>query len=206
MEERAGRRAEAARQVVTGLWAVILFCGFGTNVSSNLTLPSGGPIGTNSQVELGWNPSPDPAVSGYRLYVGLASRSYSAVYDVGMATNFTVSGLMSGTIYYFAATDYATNGLESDFSAEISFTNAPVASNTPPQITVLNKTADGNFSIGGTAAAGQTYVLVGATNFNPPVTWVPVATNTADAQGSLSLVDLEATNFPQRFYRIEPAW
>ena len=70
-----------------------------------------------TSLTLAWDPNPSPAIAGYRLYDGTASRTYTNVIDVGSVTTGTVSGLVSGVTYFFAVTDYDTNGLESDFSA-----------------------------------------------------------------------------------------
>ncbi len=45
------------------------------------------------------------------------------------------------------------------------------------------------------------FILQAATNLTAPVTWTPLATNTTDANGVWSYVDLGATNRPRRFYR-----
>jgi hypothetical protein len=45
--------------------------------------------------------------------------------------------------------------------------------------------------------------LFAATNLLPPVTWEWVASATANVSGVFQLSDLQATNFPQRFYRIQ---
>ena len=78
-----------------------------------------------------WDPSPSDGVGGYKLYYGTAPHSYTFTTDVGSATNATVSGLSVGTTYYFAATAYDTNGLESAYSTEVSYlmgsTNVSVA-------------------------------------------------------------------------------
>ena len=81
-------------------------------------------------VGLAWNPSPDSIVNGYRVYYGVASRSYSTMIDAGSNTNLVISNLVMGTTYYFAATAYTTNGLESDFSAEAIYTVPGIP--TPP--------------------------------------------------------------------------
>lgn len=85
-----------------------------------LTLPLGA-------VQLAWDPSPDSWVTGYRLYC--ATNSFYGTNDVGMiraidvGTNLTttVYNFQSGT-YYFVATAYTTNGLESLPSNEVSWT------------------------------------------------------------------------------------
>lgn len=94
-----------------------------------------------STVTLAWDPSPGGAIAGYRLYDGPASRTYTNVLDVGSATTATVSNLIRGTTYFFAATAYDTNGLESDYSSEVSYT-VPLLTIAPPTI-VLTTPIDG---------------------------------------------------------------
>ena len=55
--------------------------------------------------------------------------------SVAAGTNLTVSvsNLVEGTTYYFAATAVDTNGLESDYSTEVS----TVADNRPPTLNAL---------------------------------------------------------------------
>lgn len=76
--------------------------------------------GQNCRVTLAWDESPSPSVAGYRVYFGPASRTYTNTVDVGHTTNVTVS-VPAGAVSYYAATAYDTSGLESDFSAEISY-------------------------------------------------------------------------------------
>src|SRR4051812_221038 len=97
-------------------------------------------------VTLGWDASPDPTVTGYKLYYGAGTRNYTNSINTGTATTGVVSGLVSGVTYYFAATAYAASGAESDYSAEVSYT-APAAPNTPPTISALaNQTINKNLS------------------------------------------------------------
>lgn len=56
----------------------------------------------------------------YRVYVGGDSRAYTNVMDAGSALQCTVTNLAQGATYYFAVTAGDTNGLESDFSSEVS--------------------------------------------------------------------------------------
>ena len=69
---------------------------------------------------LAWNPGvPSTDVAGYFIYYGVSTRSYTNRLDAELGTNGTVSNLVAGTTYYFAATAYTTSGLESDFSDEV---------------------------------------------------------------------------------------
>ncbi|HSU57070.1 MAG TPA: Ig-like domain-containing protein [Candidatus Dormibacteraeota bacterium] len=84
-----------------------------------------------------WDASPDAA--GYRIYQGTTSRSYSSIVDAGNVTQLSPSNLTFGVTYYFTATAYDTNGVESDFSDEVSLiagdtdTNPPVINLTSPE-------------------------------------------------------------------------
>ena len=71
-----------------------------------------------ASLELAWNPSPEPLVTGYRLYYGRSSGVYAVVVDAGNRTNYTVTGLDAGLTYYFTATAYTGAGDESTFSNE----------------------------------------------------------------------------------------
>lgn len=78
-------------------------------------------------VTLAWDPSPGPDIAGYKIYYGTAPGDYSQTVTVGNTTNATISGLIEGFTYYFAATAYNSFDLESEPCEEISYTvPAPV--------------------------------------------------------------------------------
>jgi hypothetical protein len=79
-----------------------------------------GDTGTNASVTLEWDPDTDPDAVGYNLYYGGASQTYTNMVAVGDATNTTISNLLPGVQYFFAATAIDIVGLESDFSNEMS--------------------------------------------------------------------------------------
>ena len=96
-----------------------------------------------ASVTLAWNASTDPGVAGYNVYYGGASGAYTNELCAGNATNATISGLVEGTTYYFAATSYVASGLESPFSSEVSYLvplNAPIVnySNTYTAVVCTN--------------------------------------------------------------------
>jgi hypothetical protein len=92
-----------------------------------------------SRVTLAWDPSPGGAIAGYRLYDGVASRTYTNIINAGNVTTQAVGGLTAGVTYFFAVTAYDTNGLESDYSTELSYT-VPLPTNPAPVISLTSPT------------------------------------------------------------------
>ena len=85
-------------------------------------------------VILGWDASPDPTVAGYHLYVGTASGLYSQEIDVGTNTQYTVTGLVAGSTYYFSATSYDASGIESSYVPEVSYLVPGLLTLTPDRV------------------------------------------------------------------------
>ena len=74
-----------------------------------------------SNVMLAWNPSPDPQVTNYNLYCGVASGVYTNQVAVGNTSSYQFTGLVPGVTYYFAVNAEDSNGLESPNSNEINY-------------------------------------------------------------------------------------
>jgi hypothetical protein len=111
-------------------------------------------------VTLAWNRCTNAIVAGYNVYYGGKSGAYTNEISAGNVTNATVSGLVQGTTYYFAATTYASSGMESPFSSEVSYLvplNAPIV-NQPPTLNAL-----GGLTINSNAGP-QTVNLTGITS------------------------------------------
>jgi Bacterial Ig domain len=92
-------------------------------------------------VTFAWDPI--NGVAGYKLYQGGASRVYTNSVNAGSATQATVSGLIVGRTYYFAATAYNSSGIESDYSSEIVYT---VPTTGTPVITLTSPTNGATYS------------------------------------------------------------
>ena len=61
-------------------------------------------------VTLAWDPSSGTnVITNYNLYYGVASATYTNVVAAGTNTTVSVSNLVEGTTYYFAATAVDTN-------------------------------------------------------------------------------------------------
>jgi chitodextrinase len=90
----------------------------GPSVAVNATTLAPGTSAT-----LAWDAVTAANLSGYRIYYGTAPGTYLQSVghglNVGNVTTFTVTGLSSGTRYYFAATAYDTSNSESAYSNEV---------------------------------------------------------------------------------------
>ncbi len=140
-------------------------------------------------VTLKWNPSTATNVVGYDIYYGGANGEYTNEVAVGNVTNASVSGLIEGATYYFAAKAYNASGVESPFSNQTSYIVPTAAA-----MLILPSTSTAGFSFSVNGPSGYSYVIQTSTNM---VNWVPMTTNIAP----FIFVDSNASQFKQRFYR-----
>jgi len=183
------RRAQIRRRtgVLGGILLIALFCipirSFGTT-----------PLGSYSAL-LAWVGSPSPAVVSYRIYYGTASGNYTASVTAGNVTSKTITGLASGTTYFFAVTASDTNGLTGAFSNEISY-----APGTPT--VQMHATGNQQPILKVSGLIGATYDIMATQDL---ITWTVIGTVTLDASASANFTDLNAASYSQRFYRIQQA-
>jgi fibronectin type III domain protein len=71
-------------------------------------------------VNLAWDASTDPTVTGYQVKWGTRAETYTSSIDVGNRTSWTITGLNPDQKYFFAVTSYASTGLNSSPSNEVS--------------------------------------------------------------------------------------
>jgi hypothetical protein len=151
------------------------------------------PVQAAQSVTLAWDPSPDSTVVGYSIYSGVASGTYTNKVDVGNATSGTIFGLVERVTYFFAVCAYDANGLESDFSNELSFT-VPGGDSTLQ----IHAVTGGQFVLPVTGPAGHTYDIEATEHFTA---WTVIGTVTLGPSGSTDFTDTNAASFPKRFYR-----
>ena len=131
--------------------------------------------GLSASITLGWDPSTDADVAGYKVYYGAATGSYTNSIQVGNVTTATVSNLVGGVTYYFAASTLNSIGLESVMSAETSYL-MPVPVNLPPTLNAL-----GNLTLNEGASAqivNLSGISSGATNESQTLTVTASSSNT----------------------------
>ena len=148
-------------------------------------------------VTLIWDPSSGTnVIANYKVYYGSASRAYTNVISVGTATTLSVSNLVAGTTYYFAATAVDAYGLESDYSTEAS-TVIPISiTNQPPTLDLLvNLTINENAGLQTVNLSGITSgvnsevqtLTVTAASSNPSLIPTPTVSYTSpNATGAIS--------------------
>ncbi len=145
------------------------------------------------QVNLAWDAHTDPAVTGYRIHYGTASGVYTGSMAIGKTTAASIPGLADGVNYFFALTAVNSSGLESDFSAEVSF----LPGNKPHAVGIRAAENGGTFlTISG--MVGQNYDIEASQDLQ---TWTIIHTVTLGDGGSLEFSDPEAPLFSRRFYR-----
>jgi hypothetical protein len=158
-----------------------------------LCLKSASALAAN--VTLAWDASPDPTVTGYRVFYGGASGSYTNSIQVGNVTTATISNLVLGATYYFAATARDAANIESDFSNETSHTPVPPPNQPPTLNSLVNRTINEGAGLqtvnlsgitSGAATEIQT-LTVTATSSNPGLIPHPTVSYTSpNTTGSIS--------------------
>lgn len=148
-------------------------------------------------VTLAWDPSPDPDVTGYAIYYGTNSGNYTTRVDVGCQTNATVEIPANGATYYFAATAYTSDGVESLPSNEVSFRPSYVA----PEV---------EFHVSYTlypAQAALRFLSLAEEEVSVEVSedlqsWSSLYQLRPASSAIMQLVDPASAQRPQRFYRL----
>ena len=155
-------------------------------------------------VTLAWDANTESDLAGYKLHYKTGSsgppyngtgalEGYSPI-DVGNVTEFTIHGLSDGVTYYFVATAYDTEGLESDYSNEVSTAGASTLSITSPQDGFsVNASTYTSYPVSGTAEASAAVELfaggtsLGTTTALADGTWTKNVDFTPCAEGSITL-------------------
>jgi hypothetical protein len=69
----------------------------------------------------------------------------------------------------------------------------------PPLLSAITRQADGNVKLSASGEPNQAYLVQAGTDL---VNWSVISTNTADTNGAVLFLDLDATNYSTRFYRL----
>jgi fibronectin type 3 domain-containing protein len=140
---------------------------------------------------LHWNPSSEPNVVQYKVYVGTSSHQYEHAYDV-VGNSTLISDLPPGLTYYFAVTAVNNAGLESSFSEEVSSAGGTG--------TTLNSTiSSSSLRLTVNVDPGSSVVFESSNNL---VNWQLHSTVNANSQGTATLNQPRSTLGSLRFFRV----
>ena len=105
------------------------FLGLFSFVASTLILTISAPSAHSAELTLAWDPNPEQDIAGYKIYYktessgppynGTGLTEGNSPIDLGNQIEFTLHGLIDDVTYFFVATAYDTEGLESDYSEEL---------------------------------------------------------------------------------------
>jgi hypothetical protein len=128
-----------------------------------------------------WDANPEPAVAGYIVYVGTSAGNYTASYDVGKTTTFSLADAAAGTTYHLAVRAYENNTNLSPLSVELTATvPGGVALTAPTLLAPAGTTASTTPTFSWSAVSGATaYTL-----------WVDDATAVGKIQQVYAATDL----------------
>lgn len=143
-------------------------------------------------VHLAWDPSPDTNVAGYYIYTGPSSGSYTSRIDVGNVTNATIGNLAPGQTYYFVATAYTTDLVESLPSNEVNgfWTMLSIILGT-----------DHSMHLGLQVSSNQLFDIQTTSTFS---NWTTIATVASSSTNNVDVVDAGWASTPYKFYRVTP--
>jgi hypothetical protein len=153
--------------------------------------------------------------AGYPLIITIAGNLATYWSDVDgdplaltgaiISTNGAAVNYDSSYVYYTNANDVID---EIDYLVGDGFGgNTPGIINVlvgpPPTNSVAGVVVNGNGSVtlSFVGVANYTYEVEATTNLAPPSVWTTISTNTADINGQWQITDLQATNYPNQFYR-----
>ena len=133
-----------------------------------------------ADVTLAWDANQESTVAGYKVFNGLASRTYNGTVDVGNWTSCTISGLAPGTTYYLAAKAYDSAGHESDFSTEIAYTVPATCSFSLSPTSQSFASSAGSGSIAVTAPSGCSW------SASSSASWITLTAGSGSGNGAVS--------------------
>ena len=133
-----------------------------------------------------------------RAYTGNAIIPTATTTPLGLSVVFTYNGSTTPPTNSGAYTVIATIN---DPNYVGSVTNTLIVALPPQNFTINTTINNGILSLQLTGTTNYPYILQMATNLTPPVNWVSVVTNPADASGHWIVQVSYLLSTPQRFYR-----
>jgi hypothetical protein len=156
-----------------------------------------------AQITLVWDHIYEPDLMGYKIYYGNSSGNYSESVNIGSPdiTTCTIYDLIEGQTYYFSATAYNSNFLESNYSEEISYTVDPSAMTTTTTAIISTSTTTGPttttiISGGGGGGGGGGSKSTTTTTVNTTTTTAAPSTTTTSVNTTTTVPATTTTTVP----------
>jgi hypothetical protein len=141
---------------------------------------------TGSSVQLAWNASADPTVTGFFVCWGTSSGVYTASNGYPASqTSAEIGDLQTNTAYYFNLAPTNANGMIGAYAGEIEFTTGTASTNTPPTNTPATNTP-----------ATNSLTVFGASTNGPPVPGGGSMPTTTSGNGGGSNITTTASTIP----------
>jgi hypothetical protein len=188
------------------IWSVLLvLTGLNLRAAPYLAAPqtTTNPPPDIQTVTLAWNPSPDPAATGYFLCWGYAAGQCTNRLDVGNVTNTAVAGLSLDVSYWFNVVAYDGAGREAVPSNEVAYRPSAAALPPGPPTVGLAMVQSGGggraVQLSFQAQAGTLYEVQATTDFKH---WDSILTTNAPVAGLVLIQLHDMSRYPRRFYRV----
>ena len=125
--------------------------------------------------------------------------------DSGNARLRKVTPLTPGPSLALADVSAANDGdyrvVVTDSSGSVTSSIASLSVASSPLIYQSARAAGGRFALDFVTQPGSINLVQAATNLVPPIVWVPIATNIANADGDWQFIDTNTARFTKKFYR-----
>lgn len=166
---------------------LVLFTSCAKTTSTRTTVQLAMPkIQLLGSVNIAWDASISPEVTGYRLYMGPGADQFSQVFDT-TALTYTVSGIEPLTQYEFAVTAFDATGDESDYSDRLYYISSALLA------------IDAQWGLTLTGVTGWTYELQSTDDLRGA--WADLASIKFDNTGK-AIYPVDFTK-PQMFFRLK---
>ena len=154
----------------------------------------------SSDLILGWDPNPEPDISGYVLYSGERSQSYNQRIALGNVTETIVGNLLPGTTYFFSIAAINSFGLEGDLSDELSYL-VPPSGPPQPRLLSISSPAPRKVTVRWVSVPGSTYRVAGKTTL-ADATWADLSQNITATTSITSWTGTLASGTTSKFFVI----
>lgn len=113
-------------EVFKDLWRYIVIAAILVAIAIGLILSEPAKGAEAAEVALQWDANTEPDLAGYKIYSGNQSRVYVDPVILGKITSYTAT-IPDGVTAYYSVTAFDTEGLESEYSNEVSTNGRPAA-------------------------------------------------------------------------------